>query len=275
MQGSLLERAMQSVFKTHKRISNETEFRDGTTSVAYKSLKVVSTTYKGDHATTKKILLIGSGDIVRQLLKYNTKFNFSNVHISNRTRDKAEWLASQYGCALYDWNKVLENQFADFDVIISAAGNCHHLIKEIEPSKRTRLLIDLALPGNIDASLAKLERVLFYDLDTISSELEDTKDKRISAIGKVNDLIDEELRVYVDWYKEAPLRAFLAAYKIVLSQKVEAFYETQPVAYNEQDIVMVTERVMRKLLKKDLFSLSDNALEAIIKTQVHQDYAMC
>ena len=39
LQGSILERAMQTIFKSHKRISNETEFRDGTTSVAYKSLK--------------------------------------------------------------------------------------------------------------------------------------------------------------------------------------------------------------------------------------------
>ncbi len=41
LQGSLLERAMQTVFKSHKRISNETHFRDGTTSVAYKSLKAL------------------------------------------------------------------------------------------------------------------------------------------------------------------------------------------------------------------------------------------
>ena len=82
LQGSLLERAMQSVFKAHKRISNETEFRDGTTSVAYKALKVVLETFRGDHPVSKKILMIGTGDIVKQLLKYNAKFNFSNLHIS-------------------------------------------------------------------------------------------------------------------------------------------------------------------------------------------------
>jgi glutamyl-tRNA reductase len=45
LQGSLLERALQTVFKSHKRTSNETNFRDGTTSVAYKSLKVLRDTY--------------------------------------------------------------------------------------------------------------------------------------------------------------------------------------------------------------------------------------
>ena len=78
LQGSLLERAMQSVFKCHKRISNETTFRNGTTSMAYKSLKVVR-----DHFNRRscrrpvRILLIGTGDIARQLLKYNNSFGFS------------------------------------------------------------------------------------------------------------------------------------------------------------------------------------------------------
>jgi len=44
MQGSLLERCMQTLFKTHKRVSNETGFRDGTTSTAYKALKLLGET---------------------------------------------------------------------------------------------------------------------------------------------------------------------------------------------------------------------------------------
>ncbi len=87
---------MQTVFKSHKRISNETNFRDGTTSVAYKSLKVVSETYGKPHARIKKILFIGSGDIVKQLFKYNSKFNFNNIYVSNRTEPKAVVLANKH-----------------------------------------------------------------------------------------------------------------------------------------------------------------------------------
>ena len=54
MQGSLLERVMQTVFKSHKRISNETSFRDGTTSTAYKSLKALRKFYANASLETNK-----------------------------------------------------------------------------------------------------------------------------------------------------------------------------------------------------------------------------
>ena len=120
---------MQTVFKSHKRISNETEFRDGTTSVAYKSLKMISDTFGKDHRQSKKILFIGAGDIVKQLFKYNSKFDYNDIYISNRTEEKAILLAKRYDCNVYPWEKVLENEFIGFDVIISAASNCHRLNK--------------------------------------------------------------------------------------------------------------------------------------------------
>ncbi len=265
LQGSLLERAMQTVFRAHKRISNETALRDGTTSVAYKSLKVVSESFRGNNAATKKILLIGSGDIVRQLLKYNAKFNFENLSLSNRTRENAVSLAERHGCTLYEWEYVVRNEFDDFDVIISAVSNCRHLIRQITPSGKKRILIDLALPGNIKSGLADLVGINFYDLDAISAELEDTKDKRVSAIGQVNNIIAEELKTYTDWYRDAPLRAFLAAYKIVLTRKIEQFYDEQDTNYTKETIATVSHQVMRKLMQGGRTNMPPELLDTMIR----------
>lgn len=273
LQGSLLERAMQSVFKAHKRISNETEFRDGTTSTAYKALKVITETFRGDHPASKKILLIGTGDIVRQLLKYNAKFNFSDLHISNRTMEKAVSLAGKHGCESYAWEEVLKNDFEDFDVIISAASNCPRLIWNIAPSPKMRLLIDLALPANINSDLGMRDDIIFCDLDSISEELEDTKDKRRQAVGAVNQILENELKAYVSWCHKAPKRAILADYKIILHNKVTRFYDSQGLNPDMGEITQVTDRVMRKLLKNEQFALSDTKLETIIKRQLYQNYA--
>ncbi len=142
LQGSLLERAMQTVFKAHKRISNETKFRDGSTSLAYKTLKVVSDTFTKTQCKSKKILLIGTGEIATQLLKYNSKFNFNTIYIANRTLERAINLSTKYNCKTYEWQKVVNNEFDDFDVIISAVSNCHHLIKKIESTSKHLLLIE-------------------------------------------------------------------------------------------------------------------------------------
>lgn len=136
MQGSLLERAMQTLFKCHKRIYNETYFRNGTTSLAYKTLKLVSDHNKIYPKNSRKVLIIGAGDIVMQLFKYNSKFNFNNIFISNRTEARAKSIANQQQCKLFDWKKVLANDLEDFDVIISAVGHRQHLIKSIEVRTR-------------------------------------------------------------------------------------------------------------------------------------------
>ncbi len=269
LQGSLLERAMQTVFKSHKRISNETLFRDGTTSVAYKALKMISHTYDTSSAKEKKILFIGAGDIVKQLFKYNSKFNFTNIYVGNRTEKKAITLAKKYRAKVYSWKKVLANDFMDFDVIIGAASNCTDLVKTLPASKIDPvLLIDLAVPCNINKDLSRNENVLLYDLDTISMDLEDTREKRMAAIGKVKEIIVEELLVYTQWLQSAPLRAFLAEYKILVNQKVIDYLETDSEEYDLQMIKTVTDRVIRKVKRQTSPAMSLEEMEAAIAEQV-------
>ena len=267
VQGSLLERAMQTVFKSHKRISNETHFRDGTTSVAYRSLKVLGNTFDKSSLKTKKILFIGAGDIVHQLFKYNSKFKFNNIHISNRTEEKASALSKLHHTKVFSWDKVLRNEFQDFDVIISAASNCPQLVKQVPNRDQKVLLIDLAIPCNIDKALAQKENIQFYDLDTISVDLEETKGKRMAAIGEVTSILTEELEAYKKWLQDAPLRAFLAEYKIIVNQKVVEYFDENNKESNTETIKTITDRVIRKLRKKTLRPMSSKEMEMAIEEQ--------
>lgn len=268
LQGSLLERAMQTVFKSHKRISNETEFRDGSTSVAYKSLKMVKDTFGKKPLMSKKILFIGAGDIVKQLFKYNAKFDYNDIYISNRTEEKANVLAKKHHSKVFPWEKVLKNDFDGFDIIISAASNCQRLIKTIPVENKKLLLIDLALPSNINKDLIKQSNITLYDLDTISVGLENTRERRKAAIGEVDQIITEELLAFSRWYKEAPLRAFLAKHKITVNKKVKSHYKAARITENPKEVTISTNRIMRKLLKHSGSALAADQLDAIITEHV-------
>lgn len=268
LQGSLLERALQTVFKSHKRISNETNFRDGTTSVAYKSLKVIRDTYNRSVVKSKKILFIGAGDIVKQLFKYNAKFKFNNLYISNRSEEKAIALANRYSCKTYDWNKVLANNFEGFDVIISAVSNCPQLIKSMPDVIQKTLLIDLGIPSNINPELAKKENIICYDLDTISIELNDTKEKRIAAMTEVNAIINEEFINYQNWLQGSALRTLLADYKIIVNDKIKDYFENNKEEYNDKKIIALTNQVMRKLMAETETLKSISKVDALIAEQV-------
>lgn len=268
LQGSILERAMQTVFKSHKRISNETEFRDGTTSVAYKSLKMVSDTFGKDQRKSKKILFIGAGDIVKQLFKYNSKFDFNNIYISNRTEERAIQLAKRYGCKVYPWAQVLRNEFPGFDVLISAASNCHRLINNIINEHKKLLLIDLALPSNVNKNLLQQSNVTLYDLDTISVGLENTRERRKASISKVDKINEEELLAFSNWYREAPLRKFLTEHKVLVNKKVKSYYQTNGIKEDPIEIRHSTNRVMRKLIKHFEEPLKKDELDTIIAEHI-------
>ncbi len=274
LQGSLLERAMQSVFKNHKRISNETHFRDGTTSIAYKSLKVINDIYKGS-AKSKKILFIGAGEIIKQLFKYNRKFHFKDIYVSNRTEEKAKVLSEENQCNVFSWNSVLTNDFQDFDVIISAASNNFHLIKKIPATDKKVLLIDLAVPENIDKTLSQNENVLFYNLEAISAELEDTREIRMAAIDKVKTIINEELLAFKKWLQESPKRAFMANFKILVNKKVKDFLVNDTGDIDDFVAKTYTNEIMRKLMKKENKLLSSNNLEEMIDEQISLLMEMC
>jgi glutamyl-tRNA reductase len=268
-QGSLLERAMQMVFRNHKRIRNETHFRDGTTSVAYKTLKVISQTFGKEAMEDKKILFIGAGDIVKQLFKYNSKFNFRQIAISNRTRETAERLARQQGCVVYDWAKVMANDFADFDIIIGAAGNSHRLIQRLNKNPGTRLLIDLGLPSNIDPSLSKSKDVIFYDLDAISTALENTKKERVHALEAVYRINGEELLAFKKWLKEAPLRKVLANQKITVYKGAAGYLKKNKSIQDPEMIRIVTNRVLRQLYHQSASTEAKDKILDLIEDQSH------
>lgn len=265
LQGSLLERALQSVFKTHKRISNETNFRDGTTSVAYKSLKVIRQSFDSDSVKSKKILFIGAGDIVKQLFKYNSKFNFKNIYISNRSEEKAVKLSQTNNCKTYPWANIISNNFEDFDVIISAASNCPNLIKSRSPFSKKTLLIDLAVPCNIDKVLENQNQIIFHDLDSISVELEETKAHRLAATTQVNSIILEEITSYNQWLEGASLRLLLAEFKINLNNKVQSYFKTNT---DESNVKLITNQVMKKLIINNQISATSETIDSLISNEI-------
>jgi glutamyl-tRNA reductase len=258
-QGSLLERAMQSVSRTHKRINNETGFRDGTTSLAYKSLKLVKDRFKGKE-NAPKILFVGAGEIVHQLFKYNKKFKYKNISVSNRTMEKARDLAENNACEVYPWQKVLLNDFADFDVIISAVSQKQNLIRKVACRSKQRILIDLAVPVNMDPRLSEIENIRLFDLEALSAELEDNKESRKAAIDKVRSIISQEEKGFKKWLDESPKRAFLSYCSLLIRDRLKDMEEQGLTDLDQIGVKELEKQVLRKLMAHDIMHCSSEEL---------------
>jgi glutamyl-tRNA reductase len=244
----VLERCLQTVFRFHKRVSNETAFRDGTTSTAYKALKLIGDTF-GTGAADKKILFVGAGDIVGQLFKYNTKFGYRNLWITNRTQARAERLAQAHRAAAWPWERLLENDLAGFDVVISAVSNASALIHKGIPRDRKVLLVDLAVPGNIAPALGKAPNVLLADLDHIASHIQQNKEARLAATQKVERIIAQEWEAFMEWHAKQPYRDLLAGRKQEVVSLLSEIAQQEGAGLREEELDELANRMVRKLLK--------------------------
>lgn len=261
LQGSLLERCIQTLFRSHKRISNETGFRDGTTSTAYKALKLIGDTF-GTEASKKRILFVGAGDIVRQLFKYNTKFGYSNIYITNRTEARAQKLADMFKVHFWGWDTLLANDLSGFDVIISAASHSPSLIFKGISNERKILLVDLAVPGNMAASLRNQPNVVLEDLDSIGAFLQQNRDNRTAATESVREIVEEEWGLYLEWHRMQPFRSLMASRKEKVLKQLNQ--SGLPENDSEAELKELANRIMRKVLKQREALHNDDQLSKII-----------
>ena len=262
-QGSLLERAFQAVFRSHKRVSKESLYRQGSTSTAYSSLKMIEAYFGKENTQHLKVLVVGAGEIAEDVLKYLPNFSFAQTFISNRTAQKATQLAQQYQIETYDWQAVEANSFTDFDVIITAVSHRKHLITQSPQDHRTRLWIDLAMPSNIATTIVDYHNQV-YNIDEVANQVHSTSEAQLQAIPIVEQILQEELGEFIDWLKKDKIRAFLKSYKNHIKQTV---LQTAPQTMSEEtqqlELANYAEQLANKLVRKSaktLFHLHSGAL---------------
>lgn len=145
--------------------------------------------------TEKKILLIGVGEISELLLKYLKKENTKTVFISNRTYEKAFKLAASVGAQVVEFEELKE-KLNEADVIISATSSPHIIIKkkDVVDLKKPLLIIDLAVPRDVDPEVKYIKGTSLFCLDDLGFISEKNLEKRTREIPQVEKIIKEEVK---------------------------------------------------------------------------------
>ena len=158
------ERLFQQVFRSFKRISNETAFLKGSQSTSYLAVEHARRLV-GKQA---KVLLLGAGEIAKDVVKYLVSQGFENVVIANRTIEKAQALAKSRDSYFYLPFSEIPQYFSDFDVVISSIG-VKDLIQDTFFRKSTfpKVLVDLAVPSSISISEQTKQSVQLINIDTL------------------------------------------------------------------------------------------------------------
>ncbi|MGH8114224.1 MAG: glutamyl-tRNA reductase, partial [Rhodanobacteraceae bacterium] len=161
-----MDRLLQNAFSVAKRVRTETRIGSGPVSVAFTAVRLAEQAFADLRESC--VLLIGAGDTIELTVRHLIERDVQRLIVANRTIDAAQTLvnpAGGYAIALADLPKHL----AEADIVISATASRTPILdapmlREALRQRRRRpmLLIDLAVPRDIDPAAADLPDVFLY-----------------------------------------------------------------------------------------------------------------
>jgi glutamyl-tRNA reductase len=171
--GAILNRLFRGALAAGKRARDETRIGEGGISVPSAAVELATRTL-GD-LTGRHVLLIGAGETAELTARALTARGVETVFVANRRYDRAIGLAERFGGSAVRLED-LPAQLEIADIVISSTNSPHHLVEREELElvagarrQRPLLLIDLAVPRDIDPSCREVTGVVVRDVDDVQT----------------------------------------------------------------------------------------------------------
>lgn len=217
--GSLLNRLFQSAIHTGKRARAETRISHNPASVASLAARLAERAVHDVHRA--QIVVLGAGEMAELAVEALRKRGAERVLVVNRTLTRARPLAERWRAEIATFER-LEEALLRADILISSTGAPHTLIRAesiaaimAQRSNRPLVMIDIAVPRDIDPAADEIPGVRLYDMDNLDHQLQDALAERHRQIPHVEAILEEELskfEAYLQSLKMLPLIAELSAY---------------------------------------------------------------
>lgn len=187
--GPMLDALFTAAIRSGKRVRTETAIGSNPASISSVAIALVKQ-IAGD-LDDRQFLIIGSGEMARLALKALRARGLTRISVANRTRARAQTLAAESGSRVYGLDE-LPQALAAADVVISATGSpapvlSSQTVAEVMKMRveRPLILIDIAVPRDIDPAARDIPGVHLFDVDDLQATLDESLDARKAEIPQV------------------------------------------------------------------------------------------
>jgi glutamyl-tRNA reductase len=195
--GPTLNKLFQAAFSAAKRVRSETQIGANAVSLASATVSLARRMYSDLGA--QNTLMIGAGEMIALAARHFATAGVKRLVIANRTLERAQSLATDikgYAVGL----DQLEKELAQADIVISCTGSPDPMITKAMAAaalkarrRRPIFMVDLAVPRDIDPSVAELEDIYLFSIDDLQQLVDENRQSREVAAGGARLLIDEEV----------------------------------------------------------------------------------
>jgi glutamyl-tRNA reductase len=269
--GPMLDRLFRDALHAGKKVRTDTAIAEspGTTSSAAAALAA----QVFGNLDGSQIAIVGAGKIgalaARRLIKRGAKLSF----VANRTTSRGQLLADRLGGEAIPFERVAEVA-GTADILVSSTGSPDIVLTKSDvatvlPARKGRplLLIDLAVPRDLDPGINELPDCYLYDIDDLEAVVEETLQGREAEFAKAEAIAVAEADRFRDWLATRDVVPVIASIReraeaIRRGELAKASGRLAGLSERERDAVdSLTSQIVNKLLHEPIVRLKEAAVE--------------
>ncbi|MFO0572535.1 MAG: glutamyl-tRNA reductase [Polyangia bacterium] len=267
--GPVLSSVVPRAFQVAKRVRTDTAIGQSASSVASVAVALAGQVFGG--LSGHPVLLVGAGKMAELCARHLREASADQFLVVNRTRSRAEDLAGRLSGTAHEWSE-LEALLGRAAVVLCSTGAREpvlrlELLQRVMKARRGRwlLLIDIAVPRDIDPKIAALENVYLYDIDALQAVVSDNLSERQREATAAEQIVEAEIMRLGAREREGdvvPLIRALRAHALGLAQAEvgRVLPRLGPLGDRERRLVEgLAEGIVNKLLHAPLTALKRSA----------------
>ncbi|EHN09216.1 Glutamyl-tRNA reductase [Patulibacter medicamentivorans] len=254
--GPLLNRLFKAALQTGKRVRSETGLSERRTSVASVAVDLAAATV--GELQDRSVVIIGAGDTAELTAQALAARGGHTLFVSNRHADRARGLAERFGGRVGSLHDLPE-QLAEADIVVASTSSPHPILgpEELDvvmASRRERplVLIDIAVPRDVDPECAGVEGVSLYDIDDLQAVVARNLAGRGDESEQAEAIVEEEIQRFARWMGQLDVTPTIVDLRSRASEIVDAVLAENAGRWqsaSEEDLARI-ERAARTVVQR-------------------------
>jgi glutamyl-tRNA reductase len=213
--GPLTNRLFTAALQAGKRVRTETRVGAGRGSVA--SVAVALAEDALGELSDRHVVIIGAGETSELVARALHERGVATFLVANRRADRARSLAERFGGSVASFDE-LPGLLERADIVLASTASPHPIVglEELELVMAARegrplLLVDIAVPRDIDPACGSLEGVILRDIDDLEAVVRRTATGREAESGRAEEIVEAEIMRFAEWLGTLAVRPTIAA----------------------------------------------------------------
>ena len=266
--GVPLSRLFHYAIRAGRRVRDETDIGRNALSVSYAGVQLARRVL--GELRGLQVLLIGAGEAGQLVAQALRTIGVGEVVVANRTVSRGEEMARDLGGRAIGFD-VLEEVLRVCDIVVTSTDSPEYVIQEQmvrkaveERGGRGLLVVDLAVPRDVDPGVGQLEGVHLYNIDDLHTITEENRAQRQAAASDAEEIVSQELDRFMAWWRSldaVPVIKVLReqADSVRRRELAKALRRLPDLSPESQELLeSMTRAIVKKLLHSPITSLKDN-----------------